>query len=255
MSVTLQGPLQLWSLLSLVGPNPISWIDGIMNIIDDTVLTLTVDKGFKEFGNMEYEDALKFATANKVEKQNIQLKDNKFRVPYSIITIKNDSKSSFTIDTSTKAIVEMDFALTDVRPKKQNGPITFPNTLIRLKISDNSSVENLVLPKSLKRLEFCDAFNQPIDTLNFKELTSLTEMQFGDEGDYKVRRSTFNHPIRCLLNLPNKLLFFKFHVIMSLNIRDSIDAKLMAPGAHVLINGISYKLVEYKPMPMFTFDL
>ena len=114
-------------------------------------------------------------------------------------------------------------------------------------------MDNVKLPSSLVRLEFSDKFDQSLYSLNLRELTSLTHLQIGDEGDYKIRLSNYNQCIKCLRKLPNKLEFFKFHVIASITVRNWVNDSLMKSGIKVELHPISEPYMQCKyDMSKFT---
>ena len=67
--------------------------------------------------------------------------------------------------------------------------ITFPDTILELKLHINYGLENIILPKSLIRLSFGQYFNADIRNVKFPE--TLKYLSFGAEFNQDIRNANF----------------------------------------------------------------
>ena len=250
------------------GPNVTSWIDNNMKTYKDEKFFARRETRHIEFTNVEFKQACAFADLHKVDGQQIQLENNKFKLPFIVARI-HYTGSWFVVDIHAKTIIEMELLVGDMiiqhkvgrversnnigpwieteiiaAPNNQTRKVTFPDTLVRLRILDDRPVDALKLPPSLKRLEFANPFNQYIDGLNFEDLVNLTELQFGDVGCFYQVKSLFDKPNYCLKRLPQKLTYFRFMVVADEIIRTMINTCLMVKGKSVEMHPSTYNRWE-----------
>lgn len=221
------------------------WIlDNTMQSDDKDEFIIRKEKRIIEAGVASFNRLKLFALSNGISENDIKIENNKLVLPYistsvSLTTHVGDRTyfSKFTIRNNSIVFMELAVSAT-IQGKK----IILPSTLQTLTIIDNSPIDNIVLPRMLDRLEFYHEFNQPIDKLNWEEV-SLSELAFCNrDNDYKnFEQSSFNQPIICLVKrLKNKLTFFGLNATVSKDIQEQINTKLMAPRKEVQVNYWSY---------------
>lgn len=227
----------------------LKWLSNHMGYAEDEILNTGLQQKEITFRNSDGAAATAFIKSKGVDWNTVKLRNDTFVVPFNHNIIVDKKKNTFVF--SSGRLIEMEVAIGDI--KRSDKIIQFPEGLMKLKILDNHPSDNVKLPSSLIRLEFSDKFDQSLDELNLRELTSLTHLQIGDEGDYKIYRSNYSQCIKCLRKLPNKLEFFKFHVIANDTIRKWIDTNLMKPQTKVALHPISEPYMQCKwDMSKFT---